>query len=72
MYNNKNGKKTITILYLISLFFALAGLFGAGYLISIMPDKFLYISLFCACALLLALTVSAVSVNSAHKRNEVE
>jgi c-di-AMP phosphodiesterase-like protein len=72
MYNKKNGKKTITILYLISSFFALGGLFGAGYLISIMPDKFLYISLFCACALFLILTIAAISLNSAHKRNEVE
>ena len=43
MHYNKNNKGRTAVLFFTSSFFALVGLFGAGYLISIMPDNFLFI-----------------------------
>lgn len=72
MHNNKNAKGRTTVLYLLSSFFALIGLFGAGYLISKTPDNFIYISALCACALVVVLIIAAIIVNSAYRKRSID
>ena len=72
MYNNKNSRGRTTILYLIASFLALIALFGAGYAISIMPESFLYITLFCSSVLVLLLIISAIIVNAAYKKRKID
>ena len=64
MNYNKSNNSRICAMFFTSSFFALIGLFGAGYLISTMPDNYLFISLFCGCLLILALTVSLIVINA--------
>ena len=72
MNRNKNNNGKIATLFLTLTFFALVGLFGTGYLISTMPDNFLFISLFCGCVLVLALTVSTIVINAIYKRHRID
>lgn len=70
-YNKKNNGRIAALFFTLS-FFALVGLFGTGYLISTMPDNFLFISLFCACVLILALTISTLIINAIYKKHKID
>ena len=72
MYDNKNTRGRTTILYLLASFFSLVAIFGGGYAIYKAPQSYLYISILVACALVILLVVSALIVNSAYKKRNIE
>ena len=72
MNNNKSSKGRTTILYLFASFFALIALFGAGYLISIMPERYLHISIVIGGAFVVLLILMAIIVNAVYSKRKID